>query len=387
MKFVISSFLVWRTLLFIPLVIGFFCLPYRENQNFTNVLNKVDPGSFVSSFLFFPWANFDGVHYLNIAVNGYLTEGRFFPFYPLLIYSLTFFLGLGKIIYENAFIAGFLISNISFLFSLLFLFKMVKKEYSLPIARLTVIFLLAFPTSFFLGSIYSESLFLLLLLCSFYFIGQKKWSVASFFILLLSLTRFVGIFMLPVIVFEFIRQEKILEDKINIKKHLGNMFSMILIPVGILSFAYFCFTKWGDVLYFLSSHGDLGNNRTTTSVILPFQVVFRYLKIFLNFSIYQYEWWVALLEVLLFFYISMLLIIGFKKGVKKSYLAFSLVAFLIPASSGTFSGLPRYVLILFPVFIALALIKSRAIQYITLAFFILLQSLLLILFSRGYYIA
>jgi len=140
-------------------------------------------------------------------------------------------------------------------------------------------------------------------------------------------------------------------------------------------------------LYFVKAQGQLNNGRSINKIVFFPQTVFRYFKILTALPIYQYEWWIALLELSVFFCILILLFYAYKKRVRMSYLVFSALAFLLPISSGTFSGLPRYVLPLFPLFIALALTKSKAIKTIYFVISVLLQFVLLMFFSRGYYVS
>ncbi len=386
MKLIIKSFLIWRVLLFLPVFLGTIFIPYRQHQDFTNILNRISSDSFLQNFLVFPWANFDGVHFLSIAINGYISEGRFLPLYPLLIKLFAFILGLGKVNYETAFISGLLISNGAFFIALTLFYKIVKVEFSEKTAKWAMLFMLSYPTAFFLGSIYSESLFLLLTLISFYFTLKNKWFYSSVSGMLLSLTRLVGIFVLPALLFEFfLRNRKRIFLKLN--KNLFSLTSFIIIPGGLVGFAFYCFYKWGDALYFLNAHGELGNSRQTTSIILPVQTMYRYLKIIFEGFFYQFEWWVAVIELSFFIMVTFLLILAWKKGIKRSYLIFSFLAFLMPVLSGTFSGLPRYSLVLFPIYITCALIQSEWLKRLILALFIFLQAVFLMMFSRGYYIA
>lgn len=390
LKFLLLSFFIWRVFLFIPLLIGLLFIPYRENLGFTNIINKIDPASISANIFLYPWANFDGVHYLSISGYGYITEGRFFPLYPILINFFSQVIKSPEAFGIGQFLIGFLISNISFLISLYLLFKLVVSEYSEKIAKISIIFLLIFPTSFFFISIYSESLFLLLVLLSFYFIQKKQWILVGICGFLLTLTRFVGIFILPAIIYEFFKQEKVIKIIKNQKKGkeiLIKILPLLLVPMGLISYAIYCFYKWGNFLYFLTAHSELGNSRVSNTIVLPIQTVFRYFKILTDVSYFKFEWWVALLELLTFLLISYLLFLGWKKGIKKSYLIFSAFAFLIPIFSGTFSALPRYAIIIFPIFITLALIKNLWVKVIYSIVSPILFFILLMFFSRGYFIA
>jgi len=358
-RFILKSFLLWRIFLFFPLVVA----PYFISTR----LGFISPISL--------WANFDGVHYLSIARGGYDMQAAFFPLYPLLTKLLAEIFG------GNYFLSAFLISNFSFLFAAYYLYKLVKDDFSGRVAKWVTLFLLIFPTSFFFVSIYSESLFLLLLVLTFYFAKKRKWWYSSLLGILLSATRLVGVLILPALLWE-----AFLVYKKNIIKALSQSWSLFLIPIGVLSYALFNLRKWGDALYFIKAHSQLSNSRSVDSIILFPQTIFRYSKILLSLSMTQFEWWIALLEVSTFFAVFFLIYLAYKK-VKSSYLIFSALTFLLPISSGTFSGLPRYVLILFPIYVALATLKDTRIKISIAVLFAILLFIFIMYFSRGYFIA
>jgi len=187
-------------LLFIPLFLGYLYLPYRAGYEYTNVLRFVK-NPFLKNFLIYPWANFDGVRYLSIAGRGYISEAAFFPLYPILIRFFSGIFGTGATFGFIQFISGLLISNIFFLLSLIIFYKLIRLDFSKKIAKKTILKLLIFPTSFFFASIYSESLFLFLTLLSFYFARKGKWISASISAFFLSVTRLVGVLILPALIY------------------------------------------------------------------------------------------------------------------------------------------------------------------------------------------
>lgn len=382
-KYIIVFFLLWRVFLFTPLYVGDKILQYRDNYAYTNIWKFTKPYQPVNSPLLYPHANFDGVHYLSIAGDGYINNGRFFPLYPLFIRFVSYFFGLGKTFAAPQFFSALIISNVLFLLSLIVFYKLVRLDFSDSVAKRTILYLLVFPTSFFLGSIYAESLFLLLTFLSFYNGRKGKWLWASFFGALLTATRIVGIAILPALCIELLIQNK----RKPLKSILAQGYSLVLIPLGIVSFALFNYHKWGNLFRFVLDQGELSNGRSVNHLVFPLQTVVRYFKIFTTISPTQFEWWIALLELGTFFFVSILLYVGWKKGLRLSYLVFGLIAFLIPVLSGTFSGLPRYALLVFPIFITLGFIKSPVVKAISIAVSIILLFVLFILFSKGYYIA
>lgn len=377
MKKILRIFLVWRLILFIPLYFGSRLISYRSGYDYTNIW-KFTHGYFpISSPLLFPWANFDGVHYLSIAANGYSNDLGFFPLFPIAIKFLAILFGGVKAFDLGYFLSGFLVSNICLGFSLWIFYKLISIDFPKKIALESIIFLLIFPTSFFFASIYSESLFLLLALLSFYFARNKNWFLSGLFAMLLSATRIVGIAIIPALIYEFFKEEKKLSAK---------FLPLILSPIGLLLYALYNKFQFGDTFLFIEAHAKINPTRTVSSVILIPQTIFRYIKILATTNGY-FEWWIALLEISLFTFAVIMLYFAFKKKIRASYLIYSAFALLIPASSGTFSGLPRYIIVLFPMFMALALIKKRSIKIIYMVTSIVLLFILLALFSRGYFVA
>ncbi len=377
-KKIILAFLIWRVVLLIPLYLGQALVPYRLHQEYTNLWYYIKPYLPISNYLVFPWANFDGVHYLNIAGNGYSANARFLPLFPLLIRFLSQIFGQTIPFGLGQFVSALILSNLFFLLSLIVFYELIRLDYPQKISFRSLIFLLIFPTSFFFVSIYAESLFLLLALLSFYAARKRSWLWAGVLGMLLAVTRLPGISILPALIYEFYIQEKKISQKI---------MSLFVIPLGLLSYGWFNLKKWGDFFYFVKAHGELGNSRSITSIVLFPQTVFRYFKILTHLSLVQFEWWIAFLELAMFILVSYLLYSAFKKRVRPSYLVFALFCFLIPTFSGTFSGLPRYAAILFPIFIVLGGLKNKKARVATGIIFVFLLTIFLLFFSRGYFIA
>ena len=366
-------FLYWRILAFLPIMAGVFIVSYRSGYEYTNIfsLSTLDISQAVYSL-----ANFDGVRYLSIALRGYISEAAFFPLYPLLIKTFSFWSS--NLIF--IFWIGLTFSSLCFFGAIVFLYKLLRLDYSEKVSKETLFLMLVFPAAFFFGAVYSESLFLLLLVLTFYFIRKNEWSLACLCALLLSLTRLVGIFILPSLLYEYFVVSK---NKIISK----NTLLLSAVPLGLISYGLFNLFKWKDALYFVHAHSQLANSRSVDRIILFPQTMYRYFRILTTLPYSQYEWFLAAFELLVFAFAIILLYKAWRDKVRMSYLIFTFCAFFLPASSGTFSGLPRYVVILFPLFIALGLTKSKTLKYFYVLVSILLQFLLLMFFSRGWYVS
>ncbi|MFA5933025.1 MAG: mannosyltransferase family protein [Microgenomates group bacterium] len=373
-KFIFFSFILFWLCLFSILIISRDVINYRQGQEFTNILHTTSE-SILSLSPLYPWANFDGVHYLAIAKYGYTTDAGFFPLYPVMINVLSYLIG-------DYFLSGLILSNLFFISGLIIFYKLIRLDFTKEVSYQSVIFLLIFPTAFFFSAIYSESLFFLLLILSFYFARKRMWFCAALSGIFLSATRIVGVLILPALMWEFYALEK---D--NIRTNLKKFIPLLLVPFGLFSYMFFNFMNWGNPLYFIKAQGMLSNNRSVDQIILFPQTLFRYFKIITTVSYQQFEWWIALLEICITLLVLCLLFITYKQKVRVSYIIFSLFALLVPLSTGTLSGVPRYVLVAFPVFISIALMKNQLFKIVYSIASVFLLIILWMLFSKGYYVA
>lgn len=374
---IIIIFVTWRILLIAVLFFSLKFIPLGNGNNFLGggALNyKLSPQ-------LFSWANFDGEHYLSIAMFGYKSlEQAFFPVYPILIaffarpVSYDFFS-----LQINSTIIGLLISNISLYFALILLWKLLNLDFTKKISMLTIILIMVFPTSFFFGALYNESLFLLLTLLAFYNARQKNWFLASFFAMIASATRIFGILLLPALLIEAYLQ----------KEKFSKYFWIGLIPFGLLGYMLYQYFSVGDALAFYRLQDLVGEQRQGGLVLLP-QVYFRYIKMILNVDPANFIYQTILLEFIVGIIFFILPIYGFFKKIRISYLFYALSAFLITTVQGAMSSVPRYVLVFFPSFIALAIwlmSLQKLTRIIIVLFLIVLLFIETALFLRGYWIA
>ncbi|MGE5636034.1 MAG: mannosyltransferase family protein [Nocardioidaceae bacterium] len=147
-----------------------------------------------------PLARWDAVWYLSIADAGYGEGGRaaFFPLYPLLVRGVA---ALGGGSRGAALVAAFLVSLAAFLAALVLLHRLVSLELGRRLARPTLLLLALFPGSLWFGAPYSESVFLLLSVGAFYAARSGRWSWAGLAAAGASGTRSAGVLLaLPLLV-------------------------------------------------------------------------------------------------------------------------------------------------------------------------------------------
>jgi hypothetical protein len=363
LKKIALVFLLFRVLTLIWGKWGMSALPLKE------MFLGGGTQTYLENPLLWGWANFDGVHYLSIADHGYFQyEQAFFPLFPLVIRLISQFSKLSLLV------SGLAISHLAFFFSLIIFSDLVSnKDPSPPLWP--VILLITFPTSFFFLAVYNESLFLLLVLLTFWLSKKDHWFLASLTAALASATRLVGILLIPALVWDLYQK----------KKGARSIFALTLISsLGLLSYMVYLGKTTGDPLCFFHVQPQFGAGRSGSNFILLPQVFYRYLKIFLTVSMSTPVLWVAVLELATTLFVFWLLYLV-RKQVPFSWLIFSFSAVIVPTLTGTLSSMPRYIL---PA-IALSLTAKlpSSLRWLWVVFFLPLQALLTALFLRGYFIS
>jgi len=371
---IFKKVLVWRTLIFAVAVVAMFILPARPR--FTNLTPTASTGDLLTM-----WSNFDGLHYLSIAQYHYDFPGKtdlsyaFFPVYPWLIRTAN--------IFGSYLISGLFLSHLFFIAALFFLYRLVLLDEKPRIAKSTIFLVLLFPTSVFFGSVYSESLFLLLAVLSFYFARKKYFLLACLAAMVASATRVTGIFLWPVVAYEFwLAYGKSLKRSLN-----PSAIWLALPPLGLLSYMRFQFEKIGDPLFFAHIQ-SVFTGRTTDKLILIHQVFYRYFRMLFLTDTNSSLYFAVVLEFLSASLILLVLILSIKK-IRFSYWIFMFFSFLLPSFSGTFMSVPRYVLVLFPMYIFLAKFLDRMHPFIRYAYYtlcIIFSVFAIAFFTRGYFI-
>ncbi len=366
-NWLLIGFLFWRLSLLLVAAIGIKFVPFQPSFPYSETL--LTPHG---SPLFWSWANFDGVHYIGIAEKSYFAQftQAFFPLYPLIIRVFNSFL-------YNSIFNGLLISHLSFLSALWLFFKLLRLDLSSSQAKQATLFLLAFPTSFFFGSLYTESFFLLVTLASFYAARRRQFFWAGIFGALASATRILGTLLIPALLIEYLSSPR--------RRRFGWLITL-LPATGLLLYMYYLNVSFHDPLYFLHAQPAFGASRSTDKLVLLYQVFWRYAKMLTTVPFTSLLYYTVFQEFLIAVIFLALSLLAFK-FTRRSYAVFGILAYLLPTVTGTFSSLPRYVLVLFPAFMLLGKIKSKTTRYLLLATSSILLALNTILFTRGYWVA
>jgi hypothetical protein len=200
MRWRILAILMWVAFLKITFAILLYNMP-GETATSGNFYGAET--SFSWLYLFAAW---DSGYYISLAADWYpswLTRvWAYFPLYPACI-RLVGLLGL------NLWLAGFLIAQIAGFASIL-VFQKVSSQYLGEVGSLsaTALYFLLPPVFVFTTVIYSESLFLLLSLTTWYAHVKGKSKVAAIFASLTALTRAYGLLILLPMGYDMLRRKQ-----------------------------------------------------------------------------------------------------------------------------------------------------------------------------------
>ena len=141
------------------------------------------------------WARWDSVFFLRIAEHGYDaaagSAAAFYPLYPALVGLL------GRLLGGHYVLAGISISLAASLAAFLLFYRLAEERLGAEGGRRAVCYLAVFPMAVFLQAVYSESLFLLLCLLAFLAAERGRFAGAGIVAGLALLTRPAGVALLP----------------------------------------------------------------------------------------------------------------------------------------------------------------------------------------------
>ena len=144
------------------------------------------------------WARWDSVWFLRIAEHGYgAANGVAAAFYPLYPLSLA---GVGRAFGGHYVVAGIVVSLAAALAAFVLLYRLTEIRLGPEGARRAVLYLAVFPMALFLGAVYSESMFLALAIGAFVLAERRHWLGAGLVTGLAMLTRVAGVALLPALV-------------------------------------------------------------------------------------------------------------------------------------------------------------------------------------------
>lgn len=328
------------------------------------------------SKIFDIWGVWDSGYYLGIAENGYsinigatkMTDGQanyvFFPLYPLLIKGLGIIIG-------NYYLAGLFISNLAFLVAVFYLFLLTKHFYDEDTAYRSIKYIFLFPTAFILSGVFTEAIFLMLLMMTFYYAEKNNWLLSGIFGFLLALSRPVGVFMfIPLCILYFNKNR--VDNRFKLDK---NVLFLFLLPLGLFIFLFYVHNLTGNVFdYWKVKRLGWGHELTEPFSVLIKAMFSKDIFIFINA-------WISM-------FVLVLITLNWKK-IGLVYFIAGIISFFLPILTGpsAINSMSRYMLAVFPIYFVISNItKNKNVDSIVMIIFSMLQAFLMVFWVNGFHL-
>jgi hypothetical protein len=260
--------------------------------------------------------------------------------------------------------AGLVISNLAFLGALVALFALTTREYGEQVARRSLILITFFPTGFFFLAPYSESVYLLASVLSFWWARRQRWGPAGMAGFAAAATRNLGFLLVLPLLIEARRQST--SDPEGGRRRL----IWACVPVlGAASYAAYWMARTGDPLRSIHVQGAWLRQLSFPIVTLGHGISYAVQ----GMSDRNGVFWTV--DLVLACAVLIPLAIGWRL-LDRPYLAYAILGLGVPLCF-TLTGrplvsYPRYSVVIFPVvwIVATWLRDRRAMAFVTAVSFI-----------------
>lgn len=314
----------------------------------------------------------DSVYYLHIARHGFFyspeTRGTagFFPFFSILVRLVAF-------VFHDYRLAAVIVANGCLLVAGFLLHRLVRIDFAdSRVADASVTFLMFSPVSFFFSTAYSEATFVMLAIASFLAALRGRWFLAGACGMCLAATRNVGFLMAVPLGVEYLRQhwdrQRPLAAFLN-----PRILGLALVPMGLVLFMAYCYFKGHDALAY--THASAGWGRMLVSPLSTLQsahtIPLFHAWLFLGALAAGIGLWVG----------------GIFLNLRSTYLVWAALLIATYVCSNSLEAIPRYLSVVFPLFIVLGIATTRyAWSYVpALAGSVALLTLCTVLLANGYW--
>ena len=364
-------------------------LPTARQVLQTNDLYKNDP--YTLHGLLFSWYRWDVLHYVNISFQGYkdTPDVAFFPLWPLLQHYTG--LLLGGHYPDSYYFAGLLLSNLFFYLALVLLYRLIANDFTPAVARRTLIYLTFTPYGLFFFAGYTESLFLLLCVATFLLLQRGRpldWWYAGLLGFLASLTRSTGLMLVVPFLIIYLQHfwmpsaSKSAFNRHSWKEKLNALVPILLLPLGLLVYILYLYYTRGDPFILTSQEAQWQRHFS-----LPWNTV----ALLFSTLLVPPAFWLNLILLVYTLFPLVVLGLGWKRiPLHYRLFALAMIAFVLSFPITYINPLtsqPRYLLIIFPIFVILAIWgKAPRFHWCYITTSVILFSFNVILFVGNYWI-
>ncbi len=366
-------FLTWRGLLALLVLLGGAMTRERPDRDRNTYAWQAFPGS----YFWDSWARWDSGWFQVVYREGYAKgpdatkKAAFFPLYPYTIRAVNTVVG-------NHWAAGLIVSNLALLGSLFFLERIAATGLDADGVRRAVVYLLCFPTSFFLSAYFSEGLFLLLSTAAFHFYLRERYVASGLSGALACLTRHVGLAVFVACVIGLVWGLHR-----GTRKFRPAALGLLLMPLGTLVFMAILYVQMGDPLAFLSAHRAWGRSVLGSGAHEFWFADLRHLHWSLPRDMMNTITVMDAVSAVVFLILPLFLFGRFDVALP----IYSLLLILIPLSTGSLKSMMRCECVAFPVFLVLARFgRSRDVDRALVFGSALFLGLLALQFANWYWV-
>jgi hypothetical protein len=327
------------------------------------------PFGYFGNLLVSPVARWDSVWYLWIAHSGYdhdRLRTTFFPLYPLMVR------GVG-VVTRSDLIAGVLISLVCFAIALVLLYRLVELELDAKRARICVMLVAFFPMAYYFSAVYTESLFLALSVGCVYAARTGRWAQAGLLGAFASASRNTGVILVVPIVLLYLYGPRADRPAGRTPAHLRprhpigrSLAWVLLVPVGLGAYILFLALGTGHLLspfttekawyhHFAGPFGGVWDGAVAAWDGLRQLIHGHKTPVYFDLNAGD-PFTVAGQNLMLFGFlvVGALAFVGVLRRLPLAYAAYVLVALAVPLTYPVtplpLSSLPRYEVVLFPLF-------------------------------------
>ncbi len=353
----LKSLVLWTLLIKAALLgwayLAYFLFPFNTPNYWANF---VYPAGEAPHF-WTPLKTWDGQIYLYLSDHGYHPHqftNAFYPLFPFLVRVAGLLLG------GRPLLGGLLLSQACAVLAMVYLYRLCLEYFDKRTAFFTCLFLLAFPTGFYLGMLYTESLFLLLAIAYFFYWDQKRYGLSAFCAFWLPLTRPTGILVLFPALMAW-REEGKNQGRPTGRRWLPT--AAIILGAG----AYFLAMKamTGDAFCAFEAEKSFIFHFDVQNLTHPLQW---FARTFLSVDSTPPGLFLKLLNRF-FFLLYLGVLVLWARALNRVFFVYCLALGLVPALSGNLGSYMRYLLVLFPLFMALALrFRGKEVPYLLTSF-------------------
>jgi hypothetical protein len=309
--------------------IGLVSLAFHNQPLWTNVLDL--------------WNRWDAPHYLRLAEVGYVRSSPppdtedpflvvFFPFFPFAVRIVSFAV-------QNLVLSALVVNFAASVGAGYFLFRLVALNADEATAWRAVLLLFSFPTAYYLAAPYSEALCLFAVVASVYAARTGVWAGAGIAGALAAGTRMTSIALAPALLTEALTRKAGIRDQIRI------LASISLAAAGLLTYLGINQVVYGDPLWFLT----VERTHWLQYPVPPWQPVQEAVVSLIGGNDFTFTFIYAgrVLGVL----VALPLLVIAVKRLRLPDVLYGWTTFVLILSTAWLIALPRYLLVLYPLFI------------------------------------